>query len=348
MKLPNGFGTIYKLSGKRRKPWRAAVTSGWEYDEEKDKLIQKRTTLGYYATRQEALTALTEFNRQPFDLSSGSCTFQELYDRWSAEKYPAISRSNKNGYISAYKSCEMLYDKKFRELKLSHLQDVITHSDKGYPSLLRIRGLYIQLYDYAIKHDICARDYSRYVTVPKKQDNAHKRFPHRKFEAGEIQQLWEHSGIYTIDIILLLIYSGVRISELLDLRKEHVHLEERYFQVIASKTENGIRIVPIAEKVVPVWQHFLASSSEFAICSPAGKKIVYRTYHDSFKKSMQDLQMSHRIHDTRHTCISMLTQANVNPSIIKTIVGHAGAMSLTERVYTHLDTSLLIEAINKI
>lgn len=30
------------------------------------------------------------------------------------------------------------------------------------------------------------------------------------------------------------------------------------------------------------------------------------------------------------------------------IIGHSGAMSMTEKVYTHLDTSTLVEAINKI
>ncbi len=49
-----------------------------------------------------------------------------------------------------------------------------------------------------------------------------------------------------------------------------------------------------------------------------------------------------------HTCISMLTMANVKPVTIKKIVGHKGAMSLTERVYTHLDYKELLTAINKI
>lgn len=49
--------------------------------------------------------------------------------------------------------------------------------------------------------------------------------------------------------ILVLLYSGVRISEMLDLKKENVHLNEQYFDVICSKTENGIRKVPIADKV---------------------------------------------------------------------------------------------------
>ena len=42
MKLPNGYGSVHKLSGaKRRKPWRARITDGYEYDPIKDKQIQK-------------------------------------------------------------------------------------------------------------------------------------------------------------------------------------------------------------------------------------------------------------------------------------------------------------------
>ena len=32
MKLPNGYGSIYKLSGKRRKPWIVRKTVGWKID----------------------------------------------------------------------------------------------------------------------------------------------------------------------------------------------------------------------------------------------------------------------------------------------------------------------------
>ena len=39
---------------------------------------------------------------------------------------------------------------------------------------------------------------------------------------------------------------------------------------------------------------------------------------------------------------------SLSQTIIKKIVGHAGAMSLTERVYTHLDVNELIEAIDQI
>ena len=40
MRLPNGYGSVIKMSGKRRKPYAARKTAGWHYDKEKDKQIQ--------------------------------------------------------------------------------------------------------------------------------------------------------------------------------------------------------------------------------------------------------------------------------------------------------------------
>lgn len=63
---------------------------------------------------------------------------------------------------------------------------------------------------------------------------------------------------------------------------------------------------------------------------------------------MELIGCSHKPHDTRHTCISMMAAKNVNPTLIKKIIGHSGAMSLTERVYTHVNIKELLEAINRI
>ena len=52
----------------------------------------------------------------------------------------------------------------------------------------------------------------------------------------------------------MLVYSGVRVSELLNLKKDNVYLDKHYFEIISSKTENGIRIVPIADKVLPFYK----------------------------------------------------------------------------------------------
>lgn len=50
----------------------------------------------------------------------------------------------------------------------------------------------------------------------------------------------------------------------------------------------------------------------------------------------------------RHTCISMLSKADIDQTMIKNIVGHSSAITLTQKVYTHFDVSELVNAINKI
>lgn len=62
---------------------------------------------------------------------------------------------------------------------------------------------------------------------------------------------------------------------------------------------------------------------------------------------MKQLNMKHTPHDTRHTFISLLAKADVNPTTIKKIVGHKGAMSLTEKIYTHMDYQTLLDGCNQ-
>ena len=47
-KLPNGFGTIYKMSGRRANPYRAVKTNGWIIDSVTGRAKQDRFTVGYY------------------------------------------------------------------------------------------------------------------------------------------------------------------------------------------------------------------------------------------------------------------------------------------------------------
>lgn len=148
----------------------------------------------------------------------------------------------------------------------------------------------------------------------------------------------------------MLIYTGVRVSELLDLKKSNVNLKEQYFDVLLSKTENGIRKVPIADKVLPFFTSWYNSSDcEYLLHTEEGTGFKYRNYYDSyFVPLMDNLGLKQTRHCCRHTCVSMLAEAKVAQTTIKKIVGHSGAMTLTEKVYTHLDVEELVNAINKI
>ena len=106
MKLPNGFGSVYKLSGKRRCPYRAIVTDRWTLDSVTHKSKQIRKTIGYYETKADALAALADYNKSPYDLESAKITLQETYDRWSEEHFPTVSASNVKGYKAAFLLCQ--------------------------------------------------------------------------------------------------------------------------------------------------------------------------------------------------------------------------------------------------
>ncbi len=55
-KRPNGYGTCYKLPGKRRRPWIARITTGWEIVDGKVKQLYQ--TIGYFKEEQEGKNAL--------------------------------------------------------------------------------------------------------------------------------------------------------------------------------------------------------------------------------------------------------------------------------------------------
>lgn len=350
MRLPNGYGSVVKLSGKRRNPYVVRKTAGWRYDKDKDKQVQEYIIIGYAPTKADGLQMLAEYNKNPFDVSSAKITFQEIFEKWSASKFPTISDSNVKGYNASYKLCGTLYNKVFKEIKLADLQYVVDTCDKNYPTLRKLKVLFGQLYEYALKNDVCNKNYAEFVDIAKYKDRNPNRRDRNKFDKYELERIWAQQEDKYYQIVLMLIYSGVRISEMLDLLKSDVHLDEQFFDVIDSKTENGIRKVPIADKVLPffkVW--YDDTDSEYLLHTENGEQFKYRNYYDSyFVPLMENLGFDKTTHCCRHTCISMLAEAHVEQTTIKKIVGHSGAMTLTEKVYTHLDVKELIDAINKI
>lgn len=349
MRLANGVGSVYKLSGNRRNPYIVRKTIGWEIDPESGKTKQKYVTIGYAPTRAKGLEMLMDYNKNPYDIEAAKITFAEVFRKWSAEKFPTISDSNVKGYNASFNCCTDIHEKIFKDLKLTDLQGVIDTCGKNYPTLRKLKVLLNQMYEYAMKYEICNKDYSQYVDIIKYKDRNPNRTDRSPFSTDEIEALWVQKNNLYAQIALMLIYSGVRVSELLDLKRENVHIDEHYFKVTESKTESGIRIVPIADKTFPFFKKWYDDGCEYLLHTPEGAHFDYRNYYDSYWTPVMELiGCSHKPHDTRHTCISMMTAKEVSPTLIKKIVGHSGAMSLTEKVYTHVNIKELLEAINKI
>ena len=128
------------------------------------------------------------------------------------------------------------------------------------------------------------------------------------------------------------------------LKKERERLISRFYHKVIF-----LRLIVFTEIFSQSFKKWYEDGNEYLLHTPDGKQFIYRNYYDSYWTPVMELiGCSHKPHDTRHTCISMMTEKEVSPTLIKKIVGHSGAMSLTEKVYTHVNVQELLEAINRI
>ena len=66
MRNPNGYGTVAKLSGQRRRPYIVKKTIGWN-----DKGYPIYDIIGYAETREAGNIMLAEYNRDPWERKEG-------------------------------------------------------------------------------------------------------------------------------------------------------------------------------------------------------------------------------------------------------------------------------------
>lgn len=341
MRNPNGYGSVYKLSGNRRRPWIVRLTDGWT---DEGKQIYK--ILGYYKTRKEAQIALAEYHNNPYDVDLRKLTFSEVFERWAEEHFPKISQSKKNAYNTVFNQSEAIHDVPISQIKTMHLQALINEKAHLRASTLgHHKSTYSQVFKYAIKHEIATKNYAEFIDIP----NTVKQKQKQVFTRDEIDTLFAYheAGVPDVDIVLILIFTGFRIMELLKMKKEQVFLADRYM-IGGSKTESGIdRVVPISRKIQPMIEARMSGESEYLFPSPKGCAQIYQNFRPNvWIPLMEKLGMKHTAHDTRHTFISLMTDAGVEKIITQRIAGHSNK-DVTDH-YTHLEIRRLIEAIDKI
>lgn len=340
MKLPNGYGTVYKLSGKRRTPFIARKTIGWD-----DNGKQVYRTIGYYEKRQDAINALAEFNLNPYSIDVSTITFAEIFDKWKENKFDGISRSAINGYNAAFQISEKLHEMKFIDIKTMHLQDIIVNCGKGYGTLRKIKNLYNQLFKYAMENDIISKNYADYVDLGKKTDQ-NTRIP---FTKDEIKRLFQVEPVMPfVDTVLIMIFSGLRIGELLLIKNDDVDLNARIITG-GIKTDAGKdRIIPINSKIFDMVSKRKSLGHKYLIVNSKNEQMKYSNYYrDIWIYIMEQLNMHHKPHDARHTFATLMNNADANPTSIKKIIGHS-SYTTTEKIYTHKDVEELRKAIELI
>lgn len=359
MRNPNGFGGVAKLPGKRRNPYRARVTMGWELTPTNEPR-QIYHTLGYYATRKEALLALAEYNRNPYDLATRNATFDYCFNAWT-EKHRAKHPVAASGFQSLYRLCDPIKELPMIDIRLKHLQEIMDSvSDRSISLQDKLKTIFLKTFRFAMENDIVQKNYAQYVTItktPPKQDIKNKFFTTEQIQAildkkdtllpFPVQRL-SYVDVRPADSILVLLYTGVRIGELLSIKCSDIDLSARTIHVRGTKTKSADRIVPIHKNIIPYIQNSLANNREYLFETPAGNPYNPKQYASYiFTPFMKLIGATHTPHATRHTFISLMDKCGITADsvVLKRIVGHANS-SITEH-YTHKELDELLSAIDR-
>lgn len=324
MRNPNGYGSVVKLSGNRRRPFMVRKTAGWDtrgypvYD-----------IIGYTETREDGMYMLAQYNKDPWDVDKSRLTFEQLYQLWLDKRAPKLSAANQKALKSVYKYCNSLAKLKYSSIKAYHMQDIVDSCGKGYSVQGKIKALLHHLDRFALELDVIKTCYSDLITAEAAPDTTSR----KPFADTEIEALWAAQDKSWVDSVLIYIYTGWRLNELLNLRLADVDLDNR-LMTGGSKTASGKgRIVPIHPRILPLVQARADDGNEYLI-SNNGRHCSPTMYYNFWGGIMADLQIDHVVHECRHTFRSRLDSAGANKVCIDLLMGHK-VKDVGERVYTH-------------
>lgn len=365
MKLPNGYGSVVKLKGSRRKPW--AVRISYLQKQEDGTVKRKRKYLAYFAEQKSALAYLADYNNgavvKEHQKYSDSPTFAEMYEKWKRYRNSLKSKpgaSTWKNYDIAFNMYAPIHSKKMISIRAQDLQDCITaKSSKSRTTVGNMRAIVRGMWSYAINNEFVENDITQYLVFEFTDSDTPI---HTRFTDSEITLLWNSLGVVNnVDVILIYIYTGCRPVELLDIESKDVHLSERYM-IGGAKTEAGRnRIIPIHEAIVPLIQYRLDQKRPYLITNKYGNHYTRAVYSNSnWGTVMNKLNLNHAPHDCRYTFAALADNACMNETCKKLIMGHAlvnkngtafktgGRSDVTRDVYTEKTIPELVREVNKL
>ena len=284
--------------------------------------------VGYYSTYDEAVDALQQIRQSP--------TLTNVYEMWLPSHAKSVSTNTLNNYGSAFAHLVSIHDVSMSDITYLQLQSIIDNMLNGglsYSSCKKVRTLISQLYDYSIINGWCTTNYSKFLNL----GNNKPVRPHKPFTTQAINRLWRLESTLH-DIPLILLYTGMRASELINLKARDVNRKQRTLKITSAKTNSGIRTIPIHDRIWPIIERRLDAVYVIQECR------TYPSFSREFNKAMRAINANHTTHDCRHTFATRLDNESANYNAKRLLLGHASG-NVTDGVYTHKSLGQLRKAI---
>ncbi len=154
------------------------------------------------------------------------------------------------------------------------------------------------------------------------------------------------------DLFFLASLTGLRLSEILNLKWDMVDFEKR--QLVVANTDTfttktgKMRTVPMHDQVFALLSNRKGNVDEYVFCKKGGFPFLKNYVSKKFKDAVRKAKLSEKLHfhSLRHACGSFLVDAGVSLYVVQNILGHSNIS--TTQIYSHLSQNTLHESVNRV
>lgn len=238
------------------------------------------------------------------------------------------------------------------------LQAFIFETFKEIPSVRTqarlIAGIH-SFYRFLLYHHYIEQDPSELLETPKKELHLPEVLSLEEIDLMIAQIDMSKSESHRNRAIIEILYgSGLRVSELVNLRLSNMYIQEGYMRIIGKG--NKQRLVPLSPVAIQWFSYWLEDRNnldikleaiDIAFLNRRGKQLTRAMIFTIIKSLAREAGIHKTIspHTLRHSFATHLLQNGADLRIIQQLLGHE-SISTTE-IYTHVDIHDLREAILK-
>lgn len=328
-RLPNGFGSVVKLSGKRRYPYNARTPVS-AYTEDGLPICQ---SLGCFSTRQQAIDCLVRWHEENGKVSYNSKkTLQQVYKLFCEEDAKSVKKLSDKSIKNreyCFRALKPLHNRPISSIALKELQDVIDNSNKKTKSSRSILISYTRvIFKHAMKHGILEKDISQYLENRAiSTTNTENKF----YTMEELKTLKDNICDEEARLVLMMCYTGFRPSAYKDLKYDNK--EKLYIGGI--KTENS------KDRSVPLKKELQDYAEEVFVPYTTMRNLFVRVNERYGLRMLTP-------HACRHTFKYLCDMAEVDDITCRKLMGHVLGSDVHSAVYSHRSIEDLREAIDKL
>jgi integrase/recombinase XerD len=245
------------------------------------------------------------------------------------------------------------------ELKLADLQAYvkwIAELGMSERSQSRIISGIKAFYKYCLQEEIVRQDPTELLSAPKLKKALPDTLTFEEIEAliAKIDQS-KPEGVRNKSMMETLYSCGLRVSELINLRRSHLYLDIGFVRVIGKGDKE--RLIPIGSDAIKHLQIYLQEIRTKQVEKKGNEDIVFLNRRGSKLSRImvfyiiKDLAIKAEIkktispHTFRHSFATHLVEGGADLRAVQEMLGHESIT--TTEIYTHLDRNFLRDTLNR-